>query len=41
MSGEPANFNARAMARWLASRGRTACQAAAAGARRRDYFFLL
>ena len=22
MSGEPANFNARAMARWLASRGR-------------------
>ena len=22
MSGEPSNFNARAMARWLASRGR-------------------
>ena len=22
MSGEPANFNARAMARWLVSRGR-------------------
>jgi len=23
MSGEPANFNARAMARWLAKRGQT------------------
>ena len=32
MSGEPSNFNARAMARWLASRGRPHAKRQAAGA---------
>ena len=41
MSGEPANFNARAMARWLASCGRPHTERQPPGARRRDYFFFL
>jgi hypothetical protein len=32
MSGEPANFNARAMVRWLASRGRPHAKRQFAGA---------
>jgi hypothetical protein len=41
MGGEPTNFNARAMVRWLASRGRPHVKRQQAGACRRDYFFFL